>query len=59
MNAFYDSGEREELALDAAWERRQRNRRFACRCGGDMPGNCPGPANCPMCDDDDGEVAND
>ena len=21
-----------------------------CRCGGDMPGRCPGPANCPMCD---------
>lgn len=20
----------------------------ACRCGGDMPGRCPGPSNCPM-----------
>ena len=21
----------------------------SCRCGGDMPGHCPGPAACPMC----------
>jgi hypothetical protein len=21
-----------------------------CQCGGDMPGRCPGPANCPMCE---------
>ena len=21
----------------------------SCRCGGDMPGRCPGPNNCPMC----------
>ena len=27
----------------AAWAKRH-----ACRCGGDMPGHCPGPANCPM-----------
>jgi hypothetical protein len=20
-----------------------------CRCGGDMPGRCPGPASCPLC----------
>ena len=20
-----------------------------CQCHGDMPGRCPGPANCPMC----------
>ena len=25
-----------------------------CRCGDDMPGHCPGPANCPMCADDEG-----
>jgi hypothetical protein len=25
----------------------------ACRCGSDMPGTCPGPANCPMCETDD------
>lgn len=26
-----------------------RDRANACRCGGDMPGHCPGPASCPMC----------
>ena len=26
-----------------------------CRCGGDMPGRCPGPAFCPMCEPDDEE----
>ena len=31
--------------------RRRRSR--GCRCGGDMPGRCPGPENCPMCQDDD------
>jgi hypothetical protein len=55
MSTLYDSGELETLALEAAWERRQRNRRFACQCGGDMPGTCPGPANCPMCDDETDE----
>ena len=30
--------------------------RTRCQCGGDMPGRCPGPANCPMCEStDDGE----
>lgn len=24
-----------------------------CKCGGDMPGRCPGPRNCPMCDDEE------
>lgn len=39
------------------WEEPRRATR--CRCGGDMPGRCPGPANCPLCeeveeeDDDD------
>jgi hypothetical protein len=25
----------------------------ACQCHGEMPGRCPGPANCPMCDSDE------
>jgi hypothetical protein len=24
-----------------------------CHCGSDLPGTCPGPANCPMCAEDD------
>lgn len=28
---------------------RQANR-TGCRCAGDMPGRCPGPASCPMCE---------
>lgn len=37
-----------------AWEaKRKRNR--GCKCGyPDMPGSCPGPANCPMCQEDEG-----
>lgn len=25
----------------------------ACQCHFEMPGSCPGPANCPMCEGDD------
>ena len=32
-------------------------RRDRCECGGDMPGRCPGPRNCPMCQPDDEEKA--
>lgn len=28
-----------------------------CQCSGDMPGRCPGPRNCPMCEPDDEEEA--
>ena len=29
----------------------------ACRCGyPDLPGFCPGPSNCPMCESDDEQV---
>jgi len=40
---------------EAADDRRDREwwRKDACQCRGDMPGRCPGPANCPMCQDDD------
>ena len=39
-----------------AWEAR-RNRNHACKCGyPDMPGQCPGPANCPMAGEDDPEL---
>jgi hypothetical protein len=41
--------------LDMARERhdeREAMRRDRCQCGGDMPGRCPGPAFCPMCQPD-------
>lgn len=27
-----------------------------CQCSGEMPGQCPGPASCPMCQSDDAET---
>lgn len=53
MEREYDALEMEEFAA----ERRGRHG-TRCQCGGDMPGHCPGPANCPMCqprDEDEGE----
>jgi len=37
---------------EAYFEREARRAR-ACQCYGDMPGHCPGPAACPMCQGDD------
>lgn len=34
-------------------EEREERARHVCRCGGDMPGTCPGPAFCPMEQDAD------
>ena len=47
---------REDARLEALADE-PRIRSTACRCGGDMPGMCPGPDYCPMCevDDDGGE----
>jgi hypothetical protein len=44
------NGDLEDYRREAA-EDRARLRSQACRCGGDMPGFCPGPARCPMCAD--------
>ena len=38
-----------EDALD--WAKDKDWYKDMCRCGGDMPGMCPGPQNCPMCRD--------
>ena len=27
-----------------------------CKCSGEMPGSCPGPHNCPMCQPDEDEA---
>jgi len=42
---------------DALDEARAKVQSTACRCGGDMPGTCPGPSSCPMCEtpDEEGE----
>ncbi len=48
MTREIDEDERRE-AID---ERRRRAWLSHCQCGGDMPGRCPGPANCPLCQPD-------
>jgi hypothetical protein len=44
---------------EAADDRRDRDwwRKDACRCGSDMPGRCPGPENCPMCEEEGEDAA--
>lgn len=39
-----------EERAEARRERRALYRATHCQCGGDMPGHCPGPAACPMCE---------
>lgn len=41
---------REDERREARADELHRRRGTACQCGGDMPGTCPGPANCPMCE---------
>lgn len=51
MSGRYEPDEDEKRD---AWEAKQR-RGQGCKCGyPDWPGSCPGPANCPMCQEDDG-----
>ena len=46
--------EDDELRREAAEERHKRRMIFGpCLCGGDMPGHCPGPNNCPMQEHED------
>ena len=42
----------EDWRREAADARDERSRN-ACQCFGEMPGRCPGPANCPMCETDE------
>lgn len=57
MSDYDDRGRREpdpDELYDAWLERRRRNRIYGpCRCGKDLPGTCPGPANCPMCEEEE------
>jgi hypothetical protein len=65
MDTERDWDWRDEAAADAAWEQRQeyaqdmyeerqQRRAHRCQCAGmEMPGSCPGPANCPMADHDE------
>lgn len=49
---------RQDARNEARDEDQRAWRGLACQCGGGMPGTCPGPANCPMCeplDDEDGQ----
>jgi hypothetical protein len=44
----------DDWAEEACEARRRRDER--CRCGNpDLPGRCPGPAFCPMCQIDEGD----
>ena len=49
----------EDDRIESIRERRALSRATRCVCdpGGDMPGSCPGPANCPYSgfDDEEGE----
>lgn len=42
--------------MEAEAHRRSR-RAHGCRCGSDMPGRCPGPDNCPLCEEPGDEEA--
>lgn len=59
MSTAYDwdaaAAAREDARWDALGDEPDR-RSDACRCGNDMPGMCPGPDHCPMCEIDDDEV---
>lgn len=44
---------RETTPEDLADEWADRQPSQACKCAGDMPGYCPGPASCPMCQPDE------
>lgn len=46
--------EREEREYEAM---RRWYRPEPCRCSGDMPGHCPGPAYCPMCEESPNDPA--
>ena len=50
-HGFYIGDEDERR--DALEARRSKRYKGACRCGTEMPGRCPGPENCPMCEEDD------
>jgi hypothetical protein len=50
---------RHEYAEELYEERRDRNA-HRCQCSGmDMPGSCPGPANCPLADHDEPDEGED
>jgi hypothetical protein len=42
----------DDWRAEAAYAKQERDAQ-RCRCHFEMPGRCPGPAACPMCDDDD------
>lgn len=41
-----------DWAAEAAYAKEERNAQ-RCRCHFEMPGVCPGPAHCPMCETED------
>lgn len=51
----HDDDHRYEARAEAKRERRALYRATHCLCGDDMPGHCPGPDACPLCDPQDEE----
>lgn len=55
MSHAYDywAEDRDDERREARAEALAFRRSASCQCSGDMPGTCPGPANCPMCEPPD------
>lgn len=47
--------DREDPAPSDLMDWHEPKRRDRCECGGDMPGRCPGPDNCPYNEPDEDE----
>lgn len=45
--------DREDKEGYAEWMAEKRGK--GCQCYGEMPGHCPGPAHCPMCQQEEEE----
>jgi hypothetical protein len=49
-----DDADVREARAEAMEERRKQRASTQCRCG-EMPGRCPGPAFCPLCEPEEEE----
>lgn len=56
MSDDYEDPEAAELRAEDRQARRAFIRATRCQCGDDLPGTCPGPANCPYNQPEEEEV---